>query len=490
MSTPQLCVTVTGSTTAELRARRNAAAQVADLVELRLDGVRDADVSGALEGRTVPVLVTCRPVREGGAFDGAEEERLGLLRQAQQQGAEYVDVEFQADHREFVAARDGRGVVLSMHDFAGVPRGLAGLYRAMRATGAEVVKLAVTARSLCDNLPLVELGRDTNDGVKAALVAMGTPGWPSRILAPHFGSCWSYAGEGVAPGQMAPGRLLSEFRFRAITPRTRVFAIVGRPIAHSVSPAMHNAAFEATGIDAVFVPLEASSADDFERFARAIGVAGASVTVPFKVDLMSCAAEVDTVSLQTGALNTLKADGLRWVGRNADVSGFLAPLVASGIRLGETRVSILGAGGAARAAVRALADAGARVTVWGRTREHVERVAALAVGTTGRLGLPEPSEWDLLVNATPIGMHPNVTQTPLAASRLARGRVVYDLVYNPAETRLLREAAAAGCRTIGGLEMLVSQACVQFEWWTGVAAPRHVMQAAAVARLNQMAGIA
>jgi len=490
MNTTGLCVTVTAHTMAELRAARDRAAAVADVVELRLDGVRDIDVAGALAGRRTRVIVTCRPRREGGAFDGSEAERLGFLEQAARQGADYVDVEWGAEVAPILALRAGRGIVLSSHDFGGVPADLVERYRAMRGTGAEVVKIAVTAHALVDNLPLLAFGREATGRAPVALVAMGMPGLPSRILAARFGSCWSYAGDGVAPGQLPPERLLSEFRFRDVGSATRVFGIVGRPVEHSVSPAIHNAAFDETGFDGVYVPLAARDAADFRAFAAAVDLAGASVTAPFKVDLLRGSENADAVARACGAANTLRIDAGRWSVRNTDVDGFLHPLDGRGIELRGARAAVIGTGGAARAVVVALSTRGADVVVYGRTGDRAGRIAALIPGGQARAGLPEPGSWDLLVNATPVGTWPNTVESPIGSAALEGGNLVYDLVYNPVETRLLRDAAAAGCRVVGGLEMLVAQAALQFEWWTATSAPRERMRAAAANRLRQMTGAA
>ncbi len=490
MTPPRLCVTVSAENMTGLLAARDRAAALADLVELRLDGVRDVDVPAVLAGRRTPVIVTCRPRREGGAFDGPEDERLGLLRAAARLGADYVDVEFDSAFGPVVAERGGRGVVLSSHDFSGVPSDLAATFRAMRAAGAEVVKLAVTARSLGDNLPLLAIGREAAPGQAVALVAMGAPGLPSRVWAARFGSCWTYAGDAVAPGQLSPERMLSEFRFREITAATRLFGVFGRPITHSVSPAIHNAAFGATGFDGAYLPLEARDAADASAFAGAFGLSGASITTPFKVALLSEADDVEESARLCGAANTWRLDRGRRQVRNTDMAGFLEPLDRRGIVLLKTRVAVIGTGGAARAVVSALGRRQARVTVYGRREGAAEAVAALAAGGTGRVGLPEAGSWDLLVNATPVGSYPDTVASPVPPAALAGGRAVYDLVYKPVRTSLLEAARSAGCVAIGGLEMLVAQAVAQFEWWTGLAAPREAMRAAAEARSGQMAGIA
>jgi 3-dehydroquinate dehydratase/shikimate dehydrogenase len=489
MSTPRLCVTVTAATMARLRSARDEAFGLADLVELRLDGVRDIDVDGALAGRRTPVVVTCRPRREGGAFDGSEEERLAILARAVRLGAEYVDVEWDSAFAPVLALRGGRGTVLSSHDLTGVPGDFMARFGAMRATGAEVVKLAVTAHALSDNLPLLAAGREAAEGMQVALVAMGAAGLPSRLLAARFGSCWTYSGDGVAPGQLAPGRMVSEYRFRQVTASTRVFGVVGRPIGHSVSPAMHNAAFDATGVDGVYIPMAARDPADLRVFADALGVSGASVTAPFKLDLLNEADQADALARLCGSANTLCIEEGRWLVRNTDVAGFLRPLDDRGIELRATRAAVVGTGGAARAVVVALARRGARVVVYGRRLDAARAVATLAAGQ-GRVGQPGRGEWDVLVNATPVGTWPDTGASPVDPAALAGGGLVYDLVYNPADTALLRAAAAAGCQVVGGLEMLVAQAVEQFEWWTGRPAPRDRMRDAAIDQLGRMAGVA
>lgn len=483
-TTPLLCVTVTAPTTAELRRQRDLITD-ADLVELRLDSVSDPNVAAALEGRRGPVIVTCRARWEGGGFQGSEEERRAILRQALDLGADYVDVEWRANFDDLVQREQGARIVLSSHDFSGVPADLDGQARAMRATGARIVKIAVKASGLSDCLPLLRLGRTftAGDVQRPVLIAMGEAGLSTRILARRFNSAWTYAGAVRDVGQISVRKLLQQFRYRSITDQTAVYGLVGRPVAHSVSPAMHNAAFGAGGIDAVYLPLPAADADDFFAFAEELGLLGASVTIPYKVALFDRAAHVDELARRLGALNTLKREADGWAARNTDVAGFLQPLRDRSVPLRGRRAAILGAGGSARAVALALASEGAHVSVHARNTAQAEAVAALVGGEAGPFP-PAHAAWDLLVNCTPIGMHPRLDQTPIPPSGIARG-VVYDLVYNPPVTRLLRDAATAGCDTIGGLDMLVAQAQEQFEWWTGTRPAPGVMRTAALKRLSE-----
>jgi 3-dehydroquinate dehydratase/shikimate dehydrogenase len=463
---------------AELRSRRDQV-RGADLVELRVDTVRDPSAEAALEGRRLPVIFTCRPAWEGGAFTGSEDERRRLLEDACRLGADYVDIEWTAGFDDLVAARGGTGVVLSQHHFGPPPQDLAQRADAMRRGGAEVIKLAIRAERLSDCLLLNDVAAASTPST--VLIAMGDAGLATRVLPDRFRSSWTYAGELDAIGQVSASRLLTEFGFKSITDRTALYGVVGRPVAHSLSPAMHNAAFRASRIDAVYLPLAATDFADFMRFAEAMGLAGASVTAPFKLDACRYAAETDDVSGRIGSANTLRRDAGRWVARNTDVAAVVAPLVEM-MPLHGTRVTILGAGGAARSAADALRDAGATVCIAARRPDRAQELAALT-GTAATSWPPRAGSWDVLLNATPVGTFPNVDDTPLPRFEFD-GELVYDLVYNPPQTRLLRDAAAAGCRTLGGLGMLVAQARRQFAWWTGVEPPENVMRDAALAALS------
>jgi 3-dehydroquinate dehydratase/shikimate dehydrogenase len=483
-----LCVTVTAPTTAELRRRRDEVIG-ADMVELRVDAVSDPDVAGALEGRRLPAIVTCRPEWEGGHFRGPEEKRRAILREALDLGAEYVDVEWRANFDDLISSTAGRRVVLSNHDFDGVPSDLTARAAAMRATGAAVIKLAVRTTRLCDCLPLLDLGRIAQGGQgrqgDLVVIGMGECGLATRVLPAKFGSRWTYAGLERHVGQATPEELLELYRFRSVTAATDVYGLVGLPVSHSVSPAMHNAAFGSAGLDAVYLPFPAADAADFMTFARAIKLRGASVTIPYKVALHDLVDDVDALASRVGAVNTVRAAGGRWAGRNTDAAAFLRPL-RERVALADARVAVLGAGGSARAVLTALSDSGARVSVHARNRARAVEIATPAGAAVGPLP-PAPGSWDVLVNCTPVGMYPGAAASPVDDAALSGppGRLVYDLIYNPANTKLLCAAAGAGCGTIGGLEMLVGQAVEQFEWWTGVKAPADVMRQAASKRLAE-----
>lgn len=483
MDAPGICVTVTGRTMEDIRRGRDGA-EHADLVELRLDGVDEPDVVAALAGRQRPVIVTCRPAWEGGRYRGDEERRRRLLAAALEHGAEFVDVEAAAPFApELLRASDGRGIVLSAHFVGRPPADLAVRYEAMRAASPEVVKLAAEIDNLTQLLPFFELADATagRDRASHVLIAMGSVGVPSRILAARLGNRWTYAGDGAAPGQLPAERLVREFRIRRLHAGAALYGVVGNPVAHSLSPAMHNAGFAALDLDAVYVPLQACDAGDFVRFARATGLGGASITAPFKVALMSGMDDVDSLARRVGAINTIVVRDGRWIGYNTDVEGFLSPL-ADRIHLRGVRATVLGAGGAARAVAVALVDQGASVTISARRGDAATALAAAAGARAGAFP-PAPGSWDVLVNATPAGGAAEPVN-PIEGTALD-GEIVFDLVYTPARTPLLAAAEAEGCLTIGGLDMLVAQAERQFELWTGQRPPRNLYKSAAVEAVAQ-----
>jgi 3-dehydroquinate dehydratase/shikimate dehydrogenase len=350
----------------------------------------------------------------------------------------------------------------------------------MRATGAATIKVAVRTPRLSDTVPLAAIGREGG----AVVIGMGDAGLPSRLLATQFGARWTYAGHGVAPGQMPAAEMIDRFRFRDVGAKTRLFGVVSQSAMHSLSPAMHNRAFADAGIDAVYVPLSTDTFDDFLAFADAMQVEGASVTIPFKLDALRAAARSEGVATEVGAANTLRRGTAGWEATNTDVAGFLAPLTESFAgALGGQRASVLGAGGSARAVVAGLRKQGMRVLVHARRAVQARELAA-SLGCAAGPWPPAAGSWDLLVNTTPLGGAARRGVSPLPGGPFG-GRLVYDLTYGAGDSALVAEARSAGCRTLDGLPMLVAQAERQFEWWTGLRPRAGLMESAAREALAQ-----
>jgi len=483
-----LCVSLMPATTDDALRALADASRTADLAELRLDTMRAFDLDRLLDHPPCPVIVTYRPVREGGLYDGPEDERLDVLRRAARLGARFIDVEH--DALDALGDVPPARVIASYHNFHETPADLAKIHARLSASGAGVVKVATTARHILDTVPVLRLLRGTS--VPTIALAMGERGVLTRILAPKFGGVLTYAatetGREAAPGQVTVRDLLDLYRYRSIGPTTAVYGVIADPVGHSLSPRIHNAAFAKVGCDAVYLPLWVEGdAAAFVRAMREFGFAGYSVTIPHKQTVMAEADEIEPVARRIGAVNTLKrrADG-SLLATNTDWTAGMAAIeavVGPGWLAGK-RALVLGAGGVGRAMAFGLTERGACVTL---ADVDAERAAALAEELGADACPPDAvakTPYDLLLNCTPVGMHPHTDATPVPAEALREGLVVYDAVYNPRETRLLRLARRAGCRTVSGLDHFVRQAVEQFELWTGQPAPVERMREVVVAALK------
>lgn len=456
MSGTQICETVTATRMANLRARRDKT-PAAEMVELRLDGVRDLDVAGALEGRTKPVVVTCRPVWEGGQFDGSEEERLRILARALALGADHVDVEWRADRSTFQSVDRSR-LILSLHDLDGAPDDLTGLVRSMRAAHAGMIKIAVTARRLGDCVALRDAVRD--DPAHVA-IALGAKGLISRAMPAAFGSRWIYAGS-AAPGQLSARALSHVFRVNRTTAGSAVYAVAGRPAAFAAAIAMHNAAFVDLGLDAVCVPLETDDAGELASVCSAFGVRGASLTAPLKTQMVHTVDVRSVIANRVHAIDSIRLTAAGFEGENFEVSSFLTPFDRRSFRLRKVRALVVGAGAAARAAATALKAHGAHVLLCARRADEAAAVARkLGVKTDA---WPPSSPAELVIVATGGDLDPVVHEAIAAIA--SKAELVFDVSCRCPETPVLASARQAGVATIGGLEMLCAQVRRQLYWWT------------------------
>jgi len=466
-----------------LRAYRHADPR-ADTVEFRLDRIRQIDLDRLAAERGLPKVLTVRSRAQGGGVPPAE--RRDLLKRIVKLPVEYIDLELGDERLPWLAASSGPRRILSHHLLDSTPLDLGPLLGRMKAvTGIALYKIVTFAEVATDNLRIRDLLRWHGDGSLAAF-CMGTKGAPSRVLAPFWGSAAIYAprrGDRLtAPGQITLEDLFDTYRFDEIGRETRLFGVLGNPIGHSLSPIMHNAAFRALDLDLRYLPFEASTLAEFMPLLADLRLAGLSVTIPYKERFLPHLERLDAAARRAGAVNTVLKRWNRLEGYNSDTAAALAPLRGR-IRLRGARVGVLGAGGAARALLAGLQRRGARVTVFSRTRS---KAAALAE----RFGA-HPLPWhkarrfrcDLLINATPVGMAPDITRTPIPGSWIA-APLVYDMVYNPLETRFLSLARRRGAGTLGGLEMFLEQGVTQFEMFTGRRAPRPVMRWAVVEALG------
>ena len=483
-----LCVSLMPGTTDEALRGLADAALKADLAELRLDAMHEFDLPRLLAAPPCPVIVTYRPKREGGLYEGPEEARLEALRQAARLGARYIDVE----HDALAALGDvpPAKVIVSYHNHERTPDDLADIHARLARTGAAVVKVAALARHILDTAPVLRILRDAR--VPTIALSMGPRGLLTRILAPKFGALLTYAAAGSGP-EAAPGQVSAEdmrglYRVDRIGPQTRVYGVVADPVGHSLSPRIHNAAFAALGLDAVYLPLwvEGDPAA-FVRAMREFAFDGYSVTIPHKEAVMAAADEIEPTARQIGAVNTLlrRPDNTLFA-TNTDWTAGLAAIEAVVGRtwLRGKRALMVGAGGVGRAMAFALKHRDAHVTL---ADIDAARAKTLAIEVGAKVCPIQDlagQACDILLNCTPIGMHPMTDASPAPRRMLHKGLVVYDAVYNPPQSRLLREARAAGCRTVPGIDHFVRQAVEQFELWTGRPAPVETMRRVVVEALQ------
>jgi len=496
----QICVSICERTRETIQLQAERADELADLVEVRLDGLDPdtynlRDFKGYLPVVLRPVVATYRPAEQGGMNQLTGKQRL-LFWLFNRPAADFFDIEFDMATTPSVFDSekdlDWSRVISSYHNFRGVPADLLSIYERMARTRARILKIAVQAHDITDCLPVFDvLQRGLADGHEMIAIAMGGYGLITRILGPSRGAFLTYAspedGKATAPGQISVKDLRDVYRVEKISRDSQVMGLVGQPVAHSLSPHMHNSAFEALGLDAVYLPLEVKELRPFiSRMVHPLtrelnwNMVGLSVTAPHKTPVMDLLDWVDDSARAIGAVNTIVIDGPQLRGYNTDASGFIKPLLARCGELKGLRCAVIGTGGAASAAVWSLSRQNAEVTVFGRKVDKT-RVFAEEFGVAWQ-SLEDAvfNDFAIVVNATPLGTAGvSESQTPAMGAQLAGASFVYDLVYNPTPTRFLREAESVGCETIDGLEMLIAQAAEQFKLWTGSAAPEGVMRAAA-----------
>jgi 3-dehydroquinate dehydratase / shikimate dehydrogenase len=510
----RVCVPVCVRRASELPQSIERAAAAGDMVEVRLDCLEASEFNEAraqlnelLKKAGRPFIVTYRPREQGGGVDLSLEERAAFWRDAPSwlsasggRESAFVDVELdllESPHAESLGALfESFTVICSHHDFQETPADLELIYERMARTRAHISKLATRANSITDSVTLMRLlERGRREGRPVIAVSMGAAGVLTRVLAPAFGAFLTYgsldAEQATAPGQIDARDLRGLYRIHSLSERTAVAGLVGSPVGHSLSPYTHNTGFASLGLDFVYLLFEV---EDLPEFVRRMAdprtrelrwnLRGLSVTAPHKQAVIPHLDSVAPNAARVGAVNTVVISEERGLeGYNTDADASVVPLKGL-VELRGARVAVLGAGGAARALLWALGERGARATVFARDEARGRAVAEEFGADAARLEGASFEGFDVVANTTPLGTRgAKENETAVAGSQLRGARVAYDLVYNPAETRFLREARAAGCETAGGLGMLVAQAEEQFRLWTGRVPPPGVMQAAAEKKL-------
>ncbi|HXE64295.1 MAG TPA: shikimate dehydrogenase [Bryobacteraceae bacterium] len=475
------------------QARREAEAGESFL-EFRIDYLPDP-VQGAQaiatflrDYPTCTILATCRRHQNHGRFNGSIEDQLRILDLAIQNGAKAIDVEIETAEVAMARCAELRArayLIISWHHFETTPP-LDPVLKRMRKVPADIYKLVSTARKPTDTGRILAASR-LSPKIPLVTLAMGEVGFPSRVISPAFGTMFTYAApahvQGTASGQVNARQLRSLYRIDKFTRAAKIYGVIADPVGHSVSPQVHNRAFQSKRIDAVYVPLlvNPNQLRDFFQFAEELPLAGFSVTIPHKRRIIRYLDYVDPLARRIGAVNTVWRKAGKWRGTNTDAEAVARPL-AKLLDLSKATVLIAGNGGAAHSAACALSDAGAKLSITGRNPDRVRAFARTLGAENLTMEQARAKHFDVVVNATSVGMWPNVKDC-LFPDKIP-GDIVFDLVYNPLETELIRRARAQNLQVITGVKMFIEQAVRQFELWTGESAPRAAMETAALDALS------
>ena len=505
----KLCVAIIGTSQNEMIERATEVLKESTFLEFRLDYLaKPLTALPALkhflaENGAATAIATCRLKDHGGRFEGSKATELEILQKAAASGFHLVDIELESIEKlpkntMSLLRESGAAVIISHHDFHAT-KDLDAVYERIRPFGPDFIKIVPTARSLSDNLTLMRFLERVEDESNSSVVGicMGEPGIISRVLGLRAGSAFTFAaatqGEETAPGQIAARTLIETYRVDQVDAATKIYGVAGNPIKSSLSPLMMNTAFRRETVNAVYLGLQTAKADDLFKLAREVPIQGLSITMPLKQEVMPLLERTDALSAKIGAVNTiLRAQDGKFYGFNTDVAGIVSPLERR-LSLKGAKVLVLGAGGAARAAVFGCCDKGAEVSILNRTPETAQKLAKQSGAKVIKREAVAKTQFDVIINATPVGMAgvgkagtgaKSAPASPLEENEI-HARYVFDLVYNPIETPLLRMARQKGIAVITGVEMFVQQGARQFEIWTGKPAPEEEMLRVVLHSLRQ-----
>nr|XP_043615181.1 bifunctional 3-dehydroquinate dehydratase/shikimate dehydrogenase, chloroplastic-like [Erigeron canadensis] len=504
-STTMVCVPLMSSSVQQMvNDMYQAKIEGADLVELRLDFLKDFNPKKHLPAlicnNPLPVVVVYRPKWDGGLYDGDENSRLEALLLAKDLGADYIDLELQVasdimeKHKLGQQSRCKIIVSCFMDKVTSLKEDLSHLVTRMQSTGADIMKLVTNASDITELSRIFHLLSHCQ--VPLIAYSTGERGLISQLLGPKFGGVFVY---GSIEGNQVPGlptlaSLREAYGVDNIDSDTKVFGLISKPVSHSKGPILHNPTFRHVGYNGVYVPMFVDDLKQFFTVYESPDFAGYSVGIPYKEAVMEFCDEVHPLAQSIGAVNTIVkrlSDG-KLIGYNTDCEASITAiedaLKARGLVNGEATFSspltgkqfvLVGAGGAGRALSFGAKSRGARVTIFDIDYERAKSLA-LAVSGEARpfdqLTTFQPEKGAVLANATPIGMHPSKERIPVSEETLRDYSVVFDAVYTPRKTTLLKDAEEAGAIIVSGVEMFLRQAVGQFNLFTGGKAPEEFMR--------------
>ena len=466
-----------------------------ELVELRLDYIqRHVDMGRILKDRPCPLVITCRRREDGGRWEKSEDERLMVLRSAIASGVDFVDLE--EDIADKIPRYGSTKRIVSLHNFEETPDNLEEIHKRLAALDADVVKIATMANSFTDSIRMLRLAESAQ--VPTIAICMGELGAITRLLALRNNAPFTYAvmveGRKIAPGQIRYDVMRDVYRVNDIDEETKFYGVVADPVAHSLSPQIHNAAFHHHDLNFRYFPFRIAEDELplFLEWCKQSEVGGLSVTIPHKQSMIGLMSEVESAANGIGAINTVAIRGMDAVGYNTDYRAAM-DCMEEGLKTQSTignvdsnlttddlfrgrSALILGAGGVARAIGYGLRQRGATVTIAGKTQERTAKLASDIGGRAISWGSRHEIKPGILINCTPVGMHPDVDSCPFDDKHLHEDMIVFDTIYNPDKTLLVKRATKTGCFVINGLDMFVRQAAYQYKLFTGLEPPIKVMR--------------
>jgi 3-dehydroquinate dehydratase/shikimate dehydrogenase len=500
----KVCVAIIGATPAEMIEKATSVVKETPFLEFRLDYLDKPLLALPkfkqffADNTAATAIATCRREANGGRFAGSLAAELDILCKAGPAGFHLVDIELESveslKKNELQGLRDtGVAIIISHHDFSAT-KDLDGVFARIEPFAPEFVKIVSTAKALVDNVTLIRFLERMNDHTNLIGICMGEAGIISRVLGVRAGSAFTFAaataGEETGPGQIAARTLIETYRIDQVDAATKVYGVAGNPIRSSLSPIMMNTAFRRETVNAMYLALQTSKLSDLLKLVHEIPIQGLSVTMPLKQEIMQHLERTDPLSAKIGACNTVLRvpsgeNAGKLFGFNTDVAGIVGPMEKR-MALRGAKVLVLGAGGAARAAVFGLRDKGADVFILNRTAETAQKLARQSGSKTIKKEALAKTTFDAIVNATPVGMAGNKA-APILEAKDLNTKLVFDLVYNPLETPLLRMARQQSINIITGVEMFVQQGARQFEIFTGKPAPEEEMFRVVLHALRQQA---
>jgi 3-dehydroquinate dehydratase / shikimate dehydrogenase len=485
---PRICVPVTASNITEMVQKADAIARDNSFIEFRLDYLSKPalglqKIKAFVEYHPEALIIaTCRRTASGGRYRGSIASEVNILVKAAGQGCHLVDLDVESASRlkaaDFTRLRRSAGLIVSTHDFRGT-RKLEETFARMKPYPADFFKVVSTANTLSDNVEMMKFLERHSHEYSLIGICMEEQGLISRVLAVRAGSQFTFGtagpGESTAPGQVDARELRDVYRIEQVDAATRVYGVAGDPVAHSLSPIMLNTAFRRENVNGVYLALHAKSLDDLLACVREIPLHGVSMTMPYKEEILKYLDKTDSLTAKIGACNTLvRSQEGKLYGFNTDVVGVVRPLETR-LSLHGARILVLGAGGAARAAVFGLKEKGADIWVFNRTSGPAQNLAKKArAKAVSKMDLKKMT-FDVIINATPVGMEGNRDPVPIAEDDF-KAKYFFEMVYTPAETKMVKIARSRGMQVILGTEMFVQQGARQFEIWTGKPAPVIEMQ--------------